>query len=319
MATTPKNNLPYLLSPPPGRRETVLLFGEVLADVFPDRQVLGGAPFNVACHLHAFGLHPVLITRTGNDALREELLARMDRFGMDSRGVQCDPTHPTGQVRVHMEKDGHRFEILPAQAYDFIHPGVARMVTLSLQPALIYFGTLAQRHSVSRRALGTLLQSVKTPRLLDLNLRAPWYDVQTVRRSLHRADMVKMNGDELDTLATMLRLGGDSPQARATALIRQFGLERVLVTCGGGGAWQINRDGTEVRAKGDGPPLQIVDTVGAGDGFAAVFILGTLKGWPVAATLPRAHAFAGAICGIRGAVPAEQAFYTPFLEQWQIE
>lgn len=318
MSSTPENSAPYLLSPPCSHAGTVVLFGEVLADVFADRQVLGGAPFNVARHLRAFGLHPILISRTGNDTLREDLLEAMARFGMDSRGIQCDPAHPTGQVLVHMEPEGHRFEILPGQAYDFIHAGVARMVAMSVKPALIYFGTLAQRHATSRRALNVLLQTVKSMRMLDLNLRKPWYDAQTVHRSLERADRVKMNQDELALLGSMLHLPGGSPQAQAEALMDRFTLEQILVTCGAEGAWQICRDGRVARITGEGPPIRVVDTVGAGDGFAAVHILGEMCNWPAPLVLSRAHAFAAAICGIRGAVPAEQTFYAPFLEQWQI-
>lgn len=297
---------------------TVALFGEVLADVFPDRAVLGGAPFNVARHLRAFGLHPVLITRTGNDAIREELLAAMSRFDMDTLGVQCDPAHPTGQVVVHLEQNRHSFEILPNQAYDFIHAGVTRMIALSMQPELIYFGTLAQRHNVSRRALNVLLQNIDAPRMLDLNLRAPWYDLSTVRRALQRADIVKMNEDELAVVAAQLRLPGKSPLEHATTLIHQFSLQRVLVTCGAKGAWHLNADGTEVRIDGEGKPIQAIDTVGAGDGFTAVFIVGSLLGWPVALSLSRANAFATALCRIRGAIPTDQDFYTPFLQEWNI-
>ena len=94
----------------------VVLFGEVLADVFPDRSVLGGAPFNVARHLQAFGLLPLLITRVGDDQLGRELVATMTRLGMTVEGVQQDPLHPTGQVIVHIEEGSHRFEIPPDQA-----------------------------------------------------------------------------------------------------------------------------------------------------------------------------------------------------------
>lgn len=311
--------MPILLTRPPLRAGTVALFGEVLADCFPDRSVLGGAPFNVARHLQAFGLHPVLITRTGNDALREELLASMARFGMDTLGVQCDPVHPTGQVVVHMEEGGHRFEISPCQAYDFIHAGVARMIALSKQPELIYFGTLAQRHKVSRRALSSLLQSVDAPRMLDINLREPWYDVQTLKRSLLRANLVKINDDELACVARQLKLPGGSPGEQGRALIEQYSLQQLLVTCGADGAWHLSADGKETRTGGGTLTANgLVDTVGAGDGFAAVFILGTLRGWPADLTLSRANRFAAAVCGIRGAIPDDPAFYRPFLQEWDI-
>jgi fructokinase len=301
----------------PHRQKVVALFGEVLVDAFPDRKVLGGAPFNVARHLKAFGVHPLLITRTGTDAIRDELLATMARFDMDNRGVQSDLVHPSGQVIVHTEGREHRFEILPDQAYDHIHAGLVHMITLAVRPRMIYFGTLAQRSVTSRRALTALLRSSKSPRLLDLNLRQPWYELPTVERSLQRADIAKMNEDELSQVGALLRLPGKTVEEQAVALLRRFNLDRLLVTCGERGAWQLSKDGKVVRASGQTMERPIVDSVGAGDGFAAVLIFGMLSGWPVVPTLSRANAFAAAVCGIRGAVPADQDFYMPFLEEWK--
>lgn len=297
---------------------TVALFGEVLADVFPDRTVLGGAPFNVARHLKAFGLNPVLISRLGEDALRDEVLRVMSQNGMETLGIQLDKHHPTGRVQVHVEDGKNRFEILPLQAYDFIHPAVARMSSLSVNPVLVYFGTLAQRQEISERALKALMRSTLAAKFLDINLRAPWYDERTLRRSLEYADIAKLNAEELGVLAEMFGLPGGDPQEQAGELIGRFDLDRMVVTCGEGGAWQIDRDGVVVEAGMENPVASLVDTVGAGDGFAAVSILGTLRGWPVVTALHRANAFAAAICGIRGAVPGHADFYKPFIEEWGI-
>ena len=296
----------------------VVLFGEVLADIFPDRAVLGGAPFNVARHLKAFGRNPVLLSRVGNDGLGKDVLGAMAQSGMDAGGIQSDRHHPTGQVKVHLEDGGHRFEILPEQAYDFIHPAVARMVRLPLSPALVYYGTLAQRHEVSRRALTTLLRSTSAAKFLDVNLRAPWYDEKTLRSSLHYADIVKLNAEELDALSEMFALPGGKPQDRVMELIRQFDLEQVVVTCGAEGAWKMNHAGKTVEARESNRTAAVVDTVGAGDGFAAVYILGLLRRWPTPRTLARADAFAAAICGIRGAVPDRADFYEPFIREWGV-
>ncbi len=294
----------------------VMLFGEVLADVFPDRTVLGGAPFNVACHLKAFGRNPVLLSRVGDDALGKDVLEAMQRKGMEITGVQLDKIHPTGKVKIHLENGGHRFEILFAQAYDFIHPAVARMVRLPLSPALVYFGTLAQRHEVSRRALSTLLRSTNAAKFLDINLRVPWYDEQTLHLALQFADIVKLNADELVTLAEMFKLTGSEPQDHARQLTSRFKLELVVVTCGAEGAWQIDHNGKITEAAGTRQPVAVIDTVGAGDGFAAVYMLGALRRWQPLRTLERANQFAAAICGIRGAVPDQADFYTPFIKEW---
>lgn len=295
-----------------------MLFGEVLADVFQDRSVLGGAPFNVACHLKAFGQHPVMITRLGNDALGNEVMEAMVQKGLDTRGVQFDAHHPTGQVRVHIEEGGHRFEILPEQAYDFIDPDGVRMALLSADPALVYFGTLAQRHPVSRQALEALLRTCPSPTFLDINLRTPWYDRDTLLQSLQFADSVKLNDAELNELAGLFALPGSDPHNQAKGLIDRFDLEQVLVTCGEAGAWHADRAGNVVQVASPGPLDHLVDTVGAGDGFASVFMLGRLRGWPVAATLERANAFAAAICGIRGAIPDQADFHEQFRKEWGV-
>lgn len=303
-------------APYTNRTNAVVLFGEVLADIFPDRSVLGGAPFNVARHLKAFGQNPVLVTRLGNDALRDEVLRVMAKNKMETLGVQCNNNHPTGQVRVHLDDDGHRFEILPLQAYDFIHPAMVRMAALSVHPVMVYYGTLAQRHDISRRALKTLLRGTDAAKFLDINLREPWYDERTLRQSLQYADIVKLNDDELVVLAEMFGLQEDEPGNQVRELMARFGIMQVVITCGEEGAWQINRDGKRVENNVRSSVVKLVDTVGAGDGFASVWILGALLRWPMAKTLERANAFAAAICEIRGAIPEHADFYMPFIQKW---
>lgn len=302
----------------PPKKGTVILFGEVLADIFPDRTVLGGAPFNVARHLKAFGQNPVLITRLGDDSLRDTILNVMSENGMETLGIQCSKSHPTGRVQVHLENGSHHFEILPDQAYDFIHPAVVRMITLSTNPELVYFGTLAQRNPISARALKTLLRSTDAAKFLDINLRTPWYDKATIKQSMQYANIMKLNSEELTELAKMFELSEKDPQGQAKELIQRYDLQQILVTRGEAGAWHMNRNGKKIEVGIKNPIVNIKDTVGAGDGFAAVCILGSLLHWPVAKTLERANTFAASICEIRGAIPDKMDFYKPFTDAWGV-
>lgn len=288
--------------------DTVALFGEVLADVFPDRSVLGGAPFNVARHLQTFGLRPVLISRTGSDALREVLLEEMSRRGMATKGIQCDANHPTGQVRVVLEEGGHRFDILPDQAYDHICPDAADGVLATVQPRLAYFGTLVQRSLPSRRAAVRFLQQCECPLFLDINLRAPWYGPDVIDTALAAADIVKLNEEELAIIADMCGLANLPQHTQAVALQQRYALAQVLVTCGAAGSWLLDEHGRITRARPAAPDRPVVDTVGAGDAYAAVFMLGLLRGWDTQTTLDRASAYAASVCQIRGAAPS----VTPF-------
>ena len=295
---------------------TIAIFGEVLADIFPDATVLGGAPYNVARHLRAFQQRPILISRVGNDALKEKLFEELTSLDIDQSGIQLDSVYPTGQVTVHMDNGNHRFEIEPDQAYDHIHSGMAHLMTLATQPDLAYFGTLAQRGIASRLALDTFLSGAKCPRFLDINLRAPWYNKHMIRRSLLRTEIVKINEDELKIICDMFASHHNNDKDRALFLIKKFDLKLLFVTCGEDGAWTLCNTGVETKITA--PPLEaaLVDTVGAGDAFAAICILGLLHQWSMEDMLTRAGIFASAICTIRGAAPKTNDFYLPFIKSW---
>jgi fructokinase len=300
----------------PVERRT-LLFGELLVDAFPDARVPGGAPFNVARHLRAFGLQPLLLSRVGEDAEGEELLQAMRRFGMDASGVQRDAEHPSGRVLIRMEDGRHEFEIVAGQAYDCIDAEPARRAALAYRPGLIYFGTLAQRAPSSKEALRALLRESTGMRMADINLRTPWFNLKILRDTLEVCDILKLNAHEMDILAELFELPGKRPRECAKHLLDRFSLQKILLTDGPAGAWSLNADHAEAEAAGR-PLTGTVDTVGAGDAFAAVSILGIALGWPDALALERADRFARAVCGIRGATPEDERFYEPFLLDWKV-
>lgn len=298
-------------------QKVIGIFGEILADIFPDETVLGGAPFNVARHLQAFGLHPVMVSRTGHDALRIQLLQEMQRLNMDVSGLQIDAIYPTGQVKVHLTDTGHRFEILPDQAYDHIHAGITHMVTLALKPDLVYFGTLAQRGIRSRLALDNFLEDGKCPRFLDINLRAPFYNKHTISRSLQRSDIVKLNEEKLAIITKYFKIEAASPYDKANKLLTEFNIKQIIVTVGAEGAWMTNGEKV-VKTNATVSQPVMIDTVGAGDAFSAACILAHSFSWDDATTLNRANQFASAICGIRGGAPADLNFYQPFIQRWNL-
>jgi len=297
---------------------TVAIFGEVLADVFPDQSVLGGAPFNAARHMQALGLHPVMISSIGADNLGDQLMVEMDILGMDISGMQFDPIHPTGQVKVLLENGSPSYEIIPNQAYDHISMAITHETVVEIEPALAYFGTLAQRGMESRLAAEQFLRDCKCPKFLDINLREPWYKQEVIEHSLVAADIVKMNDGELQVLASMLKLTGSSPQAQAMELQKRYALDLVLVTCGEAGSWLLDEDQHVSTVKPAVMEQPFVDSVGAGDAYSAVFILGLLKGWDMQLTLERASSLASAICSTRGAVPLNIDFYRAFKEAWNL-
>jgi fructokinase len=306
-----------------GRRTDrgVAVLGEVLFDRFPDGPRLGGAPFNVAWHLAGFGLAPDFVSRVGADPLGAEIRRAMTGHGMATGLLQDDREHPTGQVKVTLDgRGGHAFEILQDQAYDHIDgaPVVARLG--AHPPAAACFGTLCLRGPVSRAAILSALAVCPGTRFLDVNLRDGCWTEATVRAALEAATVAKVNDDELAVLTGRLLPDSTAPasvEARAAGLRAAFDLDAVCVTRGPEGALWHGRDADAVDVAT--PPTEVVDTVGAGDAFSSVAILGLVSGWAPALFLKRAAAFASAICGLRGACPEDPAFYAPFRAEWGLQ
>lgn len=286
------------------------IFGEVLFDHFPDgRRVLGGAPFNVAWHLQAFGAAPVFISRVGNDDDGNTVRRAMSEWGMDEAGLQVDPSLPTGRVRVHIERGEPEYDIVHPTAWDQIDEPdhVPRF-------SLFYHGSLALRSETSRENCESLRKraaEIQAQVLVDVNLRPPWFDEAEVLRLLRGAQWVKLNGDELDRLAP----GHADREQRAKGLIERHGLLGLLLTDGSRGATLLTADGIRRTTK-PRAGIEMADTVGAGDAMTSVMILGLLNGWDLQSSLDRAQDFASAIVGRHGATVADPAFYKPFLRAW---
>ncbi len=304
--------------------KTTVVYGEALVDDFTTEQVVGGAPFNVARHLAAFLSPQLMITRIGNDKSGATVHAEFERFAMSQAGLQIDKMEETGRVVVERTSRGPRFVILPGQAYDYINPELALAALDKVRPAALYFGTLAQRTARSRDTLFALLGASDALRYLDLNLREGQFDERCVFHSLHAAHIVKVNEEELQSLFAWYfdiqpsapALSSDEVRAACAALVQQFELDALIVTLGHRGSVYFAADGKVIVNRDNPQPPFVIDTVGAGDAFSALFLLGHVRGWALEDTLARANEFAGAICAIPGAVPRELGFYDKWAARW---
>lgn len=301
-----------------------IIFGEVLFDCFDDGQcVLGGAPFNVAWHLQGFGLQPLFVSRIGQDARADEVLAAMQKWGLDSQGMQQDEQHPTGVVSIQLQQGQPEFTILEDQAYDFIDFAAMKSWLSNGKFCLLYHGTLIARNEVSATALNQLSQALPVPRFVDINLRAPWWSFQSLAQAIAQAAWIKLNEKELPFLLEAMGLPSstiDDPSSidaqipSIESVMQQNNSEHVMVTHGAQGAHFVTREGHTF-----GQPVaveNIMDTVGAGDAFSAVCIAGILYDWSTEDTLARALAFAAEICKVRGATPFDVTLYENTKAAW---
>ena len=279
----------------------VLCVGELLWDELPTGLFLGGAPFNVACHLSAAGVPVAMVSRVGADRLGEEAVQRAQRYGVATDLVQVDSVLPTGSVSATIDDSGQAsYVIEDSVAWDAIEPNELLLARAEKSRAIV-FGSLAQRHATTRRTIERLWES-KVLLVFDLNLRPPFEDRDVVRRSLERADVVKVNRDELQRLASWFGLPSGDRES-ASALSRLFSCPVVCVTRGPAGA-ALWRDDTWTEHPGF--EVEVRDTVGAGDAFLASLLAGLLSGADSETLLRSANRIGAQVTTQFGALPADQ-------------
>lgn len=281
--------------------DEILCVGEILWDALPAGLFLGGAPFNVACHLSAAGARVTMVSRVGKDRLGEEALRRAGSYGVGTDLVQVDDTLPTGFVRASIDASGHAtYDIMAPVAWDAIGATPA-LVGRAAKARAVVFGSLAQRQAVSRRTIQRLWET-NTLRVFDVNLREPFADREIVRQSLARANVVKVTRQEMQRLGQWFDLPGGERES-AAALAESFACDVVCVTRG--------REGAAIWRSGEwrehpGFEVEVRDTVGSGDAFLALMLLGLLEGRDSATILQNANLIGAYVATQFGAVPADQ-------------
>lgn len=281
----------------------VVGLGELLWDIFPGGRRLGGAPANFACHASRLGCVGTVVSRVGDDPLGREALDRLDALGVDRGPVQVDPRLPTGTVTVALDTQGHpAFTIHPNVAWDALDFPEA-LAGLASGAAAICFGTLASRGARTRDTVRRFLGAAGPHclRIFDVNLRQDEYSPERVRALLGLCDVLKLNEDELPQVADMCGVAGDSLEG----LRRRFNLKLVALTLGGRGSVLCTAGG---RLEEPGQPVEVVDTVGAGDAFTAALAAGLVQGLDLSTIHRRAARLSAFVCTQPGAVPDTRAF-----------
>lgn len=288
---------------------TIAIFGEALFDVFPSgKKVAGGAPFNVAWHIHGFGAPVRFISRLGQDDLGDSFFSMLENAEFPTDSVQRSNTKPTGRVEVTLNDGEPSYDIKQDVAYDEIEPD-----TFEGTYDLLYHGSLALRSETSRDALEAA--RAKAERVfMDINLRDPYWDKPTIQALANKADWVKVNQDEFQILA-----GEEYTEDSARALLSSLELEGLLITLGEKGACVYTAADQQCATVLPKPQQTVVDAVGAGDAFSAVFIFGLLHNWPMQAIMSRAQSFASHILSIEGATCDDGEFYAPFRQAWHTD
>lgn len=285
------------------RGPLVIGLGELLWDVFPDRRLPGGAPANVAFQAAQLGLAGVVASRVGDDPPGDELIRFLATKGLDTRLIQRDADHPTGQVTVDLSDEGHPDYVIHEDvAWDFLDQQPP-LLEAARQASAVCFGTLAQRSPMSRETIHAVLAACPDQCVIvyDVNLRQKWYDRDWIERSLERAAIVKLNRDEARVLGGLLHIAASDPASFAAGLLQRFPVNLVCITRAEDGALLVGREET---ADVPGQPVDVVDAVGAGDAFTAALIASRLWKWPLVPSARFANAVGGLVASRPGAMPS---------------
>lgn len=292
----------HLQDPGKGPRARPLVLGEVLWDVFPDSTRLGGAPLNFAAHARRMGHDPLLFSAVGNDDLGRQAVREIQSLGLDTSLLQRTERFPTGRAGVSLDALGQAaFRIERPAAYDVLTLSNGEIETLQdRSPDWLYFGTLFSSRPEDRAILFELLRLVPDAvRLYDLNLRPGFESPALVRELMEQADVVKMNQDEMSAIHHYLGLPAET-NAFCVSAAERFRWRAVCVTLGSRGC--------AVFANGQyheepGCPIEVVDTVGAGDAFAAAFLHGLTSQWNIAEIARFANRVGALVASKPGAIP----------------
>lgn len=280
----------------------ILSFGEIIFDVYPDRECIGGAPLNFAAHACREGAEAYLLSSVGNDELGCEAIDLIKKFGIFTDYVAINPDLETGKCIVSLNENGvPSFNVKNNVAYDYITSIPHEYFDV------LAFGTLALRNDVSLKALKTLLASENYGKIFcDINLRAPFYTKESVELCLENANILKLSDTELGyVLDTFFNIRYEIFLQNLRLLSAKYrNLKEIAVTCGENGAYvYLSREDkiyyTPARA------VKVVSTVGAGDSFGAAYLVSRLKGNDIISSLERGAEVSAYVVSCKDAIPME--------------
>jgi len=273
--------------------------GEILWDLLPQGKVLGGAPANFAYHAAMLGAESYIFSAVGNDRLGTEIIDHLSAIDIHLHIEKVD--HPTGVVNVMLNEAGiPMYEIKEQVAWDYI-PISTQSETMATEMDAVCFGSLAQRSEISKSSITKFLSLVPDSALkvFDINLRQHYYSKALITESMQLANVLKINDEELRTIADMYELSGDDLLV-CRQLAKEFNLKMVACTYGANGSLLCSlKESSFLKT----PQVAVKDTVGAGDAFSAALIVGILNGLPMKRSHEMAVQLSAYVCTQDGAMP----------------
>lgn len=277
--------------------------GELLWDMLPSGPQLGGATANFAYFASLLDEEGIVASRVGRDELGATAVSRISGLGLATDAIQRDEVHPTGTVDVTIGPDGQPdFIINGGVAWEHM-AWTPEWSALAMRADAVCFGTVSRHQAGSIGAVTAFLETLRPPALslFDVNLRQDRYSPALLHDSLQLVRIVKLNDEELRTVCPLLDIGGEDLESMARRLREAYELEVVCVTRGAEGSLLVT---ASEAVSHPGVPVDVVDTIGAGDAFTAVLASGYLRGAPLERISEAANRLGAWVASRTGAMPA---------------
>jgi 5-dehydro-2-deoxygluconokinase len=289
----------------------VLTVGRVSVDLYPEqiglplaevrtfRKMLGGSPTNVAVAAARLGRRSAVVTKVGEDPFGDYVRRALESFGVDATRVGTRPTLRTPLAFCEIFPPD-RFPLLfyrEPKAPDLeLEAGDLDLNAALLVPLLWTTGTGLSEEPSRSTTLAFLAGRDRRPVTVhDLDYRAVFWPspeeaARWNREALSYATVAVGNVEEVAVV-----VGRDLPAERAARALLELGPEVAVVKLGAEGVLGATAEQTvSVPAL----EVEVVNGLGAGDGFGGALCHGLLAGWPLERTLRFANA-AGALVATR--------------------
>lgn len=285
------------------QNKLIVGIGEILWDCLPEGKRLGGAPANFAWHIAQAGLDSCVVSAIGEDQAGDEILQSLENKGLNDHITRTP--YPTGSVDVELDNRGiPRYHIREQVAWDYI-PYTPEVESLAARTTAVCFGSLAQRHPVSRATIDSFLDRMpdgeEQYKIFDMNLRQNFYTEEILRNSMNKCNVLKLNDEELLTVGQWLRYSASDRRETCRQIRTDYRIKILILTCGTEGSYIFTPDEESFYPT---PSVRVCDTVGAGDSFTAAFCAGLLKGLSLSEAHRKAVEISAYVCTCKGAMPA---------------
>jgi fructokinase len=287
-------------------RKTIVGLGEMLWDMLPGGERLGGAPANFAVMASRLGDRGVVASRLGKDDLGQRAFDALAQLPVDASFLQSDGEYPTGTVSVTLAQGEPEYTIHEPVAWDHL-TFTDEWRALAQQADAVCFGTLAQREGISRETIQEFVSATRADcvRVFDVNLRESFFSIDVILQSLTKATIVKLNETEVPRVLSLIGLGTatdeeDSLREAASRLLDRFPLQLVCVTLGAQGSLLMSRT---AHHRHPGVPSVLKDAIGAGDAFTAALTHYYLEGAPLPVLNEAGNRWGSWVASQAGAMP----------------